>query len=193
MTLVEKHGWSGVKPLVEFFRVFGRVSHVHVPDNTRSKLDDKSFSWVLLGVSGESKAYRLYNPISKRIVISRDIVCEEEKCWDLDKTYEAVITCNSEWGDETNEETSLEETEDEDEDDVDVEDGDAADVHEKDSSCSVDSVKVDSSASSVGERNRMPPFWMRGYVSGEGLFEEENVSHFLLFSTTDHVFLRCKK
>ncbi|KAE8726486.1 hypothetical protein F3Y22_tig00006743pilonHSYRG00004 [Hibiscus syriacus] len=33
----------------------------------------------------------------------------------------------------------------------------------------------------------MPPFWMRDYVSGEGLSEEENSSHFVLFATADPV------
>ena len=30
------------KPLVEHFRVFGCISHVHVLDSKRTKLDDKS-------------------------------------------------------------------------------------------------------------------------------------------------------
>lgn len=34
--------WSGQKPIVEYFRIFGCVSHVHIPDQKRSKLDDKS-------------------------------------------------------------------------------------------------------------------------------------------------------
>ena len=50
-----------------------------MPDSKRTKLDDKSFSCVLLGVSEESKAYRLYDPISQKIIISRDVVFEEDK------------------------------------------------------------------------------------------------------------------
>lgn len=57
--------WSGIKPEVDYFRVFGCLSHVHVPDTKRRKLDDKSMQCVLLGVSGESKAYRLFNPVCK--------------------------------------------------------------------------------------------------------------------------------
>jgi len=61
-TLVVKNktpeeAWSGVKPSVEHFRVFGCIAHVHVPDSNRTKLDDKSLSCVVLGVSEESKAY----------------------------------------------------------------------------------------------------------------------------------------
>jgi len=41
----------------------------------KKKLDNKSFRCVLLCMSEELKAYRLYDPISKKIMISRDIVC----------------------------------------------------------------------------------------------------------------------
>ena len=81
-----EEAWSGVKPLVEHFRFFGCISHVHVPDRKITKQDDKSLSCVLLGVSEESKTYRPYDPTSQRIIISRDVVFEEDKSWDWDKT-----------------------------------------------------------------------------------------------------------
>jgi len=77
-----EEAWSGVKPSVEQFRVFGCIAHVHVPDSNKTKLDDKSLSCVLLGVSEESKAYRLYDPTSKKIIIIRDIIFEEDMNWD---------------------------------------------------------------------------------------------------------------
>lgn len=55
-----EEAWSGVKPSVEHFRVFGCVAHVHIPDAKRTKLEDKSCKCVLLGMSDESKGYRLY-------------------------------------------------------------------------------------------------------------------------------------
>lgn len=94
-----EEAWSGVNPSVEYFSVFGCISHVHVPDSKRTKLDDKSLSCVLLGVSEESKAYKLYDPVSQRIRISRDVVFEEDKNWDWDKKYEDAIVCDLEWGD----------------------------------------------------------------------------------------------
>lgn len=45
----------------------------------RQKLDDKSFRCVLLSLNEESKAYRLYDLVSKKVVISRDIMFEEDK------------------------------------------------------------------------------------------------------------------
>ena len=71
MTLEE--AWSGVKPNVDF-RGFGCIGHVHVSDGKRKKFDDKSFQCVLLGMSEELKAYRLYDLVSKKIVVCRDVI-----------------------------------------------------------------------------------------------------------------------
>ena len=61
---------------------------MHVPDAKRTKLDDKSLCCVLLGVSEVSKAYKLYDPVSQKNVIRRDVVFDEDKSWDWDKKYE---------------------------------------------------------------------------------------------------------
>lgn len=71
--------WSGAKPSVEHLRVFGCVCHIHVPDAKRTKLESKSISGILLGISDESKGYKVDDPVSKKVVISRDVVFEEKK------------------------------------------------------------------------------------------------------------------
>ena len=78
--ITPEEAWSGVKPNVDYFRVFGCIGHVHVSDDKRKKLDDKSFQCVLLGMSEESKPNRHYDPVSKKIVVSRDVIFEENKC-----------------------------------------------------------------------------------------------------------------
>lgn len=98
-----EEAWSGVKPSVDLFRVFGSIAHVHVPVEKRTKLDNRSITCVLLGVSEESKGYRLFDPIAKRIVVSRDVVFEEEKQWDWDVSYKNQITVDSGWGDSNGE------------------------------------------------------------------------------------------
>ena len=75
--MTPEEAWSGVKPSVQHFRVFGCISYVHVPDSQRKKLDDKSFKCILVGLSEESKGYKLYDPKGKKVVISRDVVFEE--------------------------------------------------------------------------------------------------------------------
>lgn len=58
-----QEAWTGLKPTVEHFRVFGCVAHVHIPHEKRGKLDNRSFICILLGYSEETKGYRLYDPI----------------------------------------------------------------------------------------------------------------------------------
>lgn len=61
------------------FRIFGCLAHVHVPDVHRRKLDNKSIKCVLLSISEESEAYKLYNPIERKIIVIRDVIFEESK------------------------------------------------------------------------------------------------------------------
>jgi len=42
----------------------------------------------LLGVSEESKAYRLYDPVTKKIIISRDVIVEEDGRWNWNMNSE---------------------------------------------------------------------------------------------------------
>jgi len=45
------------------------------------KLDDRSKPMVYLGVEEGSEAYRLYDPNTRRIVVSRDVIFEEDVPW----------------------------------------------------------------------------------------------------------------
>ena len=45
------------------------------------KLDDRSQALVHLGIEPGSKAYRLYNPTTKRIVVSCDVIFDEKETW----------------------------------------------------------------------------------------------------------------
>lgn len=86
VTLGEK--WSNSNPTVEHLRVFGCVAYALVPYERRIKLDEKSTKCVMLGVSKESKAYRLYDPASKKIIISIDVKFDENKGWDWESKGE---------------------------------------------------------------------------------------------------------
>ena len=75
--ITPEEAWSGLKPAVDHFRIFGCVAYMHVPDTKRRKLDPMGEKSILLGVSEELKAYRLYSPTTKKIHISRDVVFNE--------------------------------------------------------------------------------------------------------------------
>ena len=89
--MTPEEAWSGSKPSVDHFWVFGCISHVHILDSKRIKLDDKSVRCVLLEVSEESKAYRLYNLVFWKIIVNRDVKFKEENSWDWNKSHEEAI------------------------------------------------------------------------------------------------------
>ena len=72
--------WTGKKPSVLHMRVFGCIAHVLVPSMKRSKLDAKSVECIFVGYSSGQKAYRVYNPATKKLVVSRDVVVDESCC-----------------------------------------------------------------------------------------------------------------
>lgn len=184
--MTPEEAWSGITPSVEHFRVFGCVSHVHVPDVKRKKLEDKSFSCVLLGVSEESKAYRLYDPISKRIVVSRDVKFEEDKCWDWDKSYKELVAVDLEWGDNEGEAAIRDVIEEDSEGDNDAEEVEIESPnHVNDTS--PPSSNEEGSNPNEG-RTRRRPVWMEDYESGEGLSGEEDVANMVLFTSADPVY-----
>ncbi|WVZ99076.1 hypothetical protein U9M48_044426 [Paspalum notatum var. saurae] len=74
--------WHGRKPNVSHLRTFGCVGYVKVTKLGLSKLEDRSKPMVLLGYKAGSKAYRMYDPMERRVVISHDVVFNESASWD---------------------------------------------------------------------------------------------------------------
>lgn len=74
--------WTGMKPNLEHIRVFGCVCHMKVPSVQTTKLDDRSKLVVNLGKEPGTKAYRLLDPVSKKVFVSRDVVFQETKSWE---------------------------------------------------------------------------------------------------------------
>ena len=70
--------WTGIKPHISHFPVFGCKAFVHVPNEKRLKLQPKSVPCIFIGYSENSKAYRFYNPNTQRLVISRDAIFIQE-------------------------------------------------------------------------------------------------------------------
>lgn len=54
----------------------------------KKELDDRSKVLVHLGTEPGSKAYRLLDPKTKRITVSRDVIFDEEKEWNWDEKNE---------------------------------------------------------------------------------------------------------
>ena len=51
---------------------------MYVPDEQRSKLDDKSQKYIFIGYDVNSKGYKLNNPNIGKTIISQDVIFDEE-------------------------------------------------------------------------------------------------------------------
>ena len=166
--MTPEEAWSGEKPSVEHFRVFGCVGHADIPDAKRTKLEGKSVKCVLLGVSDESKGYKLYDPASRKVLISWDVIFEEEKQWDWNAASKENLQVDSEGG--NNEFYEYDHT-----------DANPTEENEIEETDQIGD-QLDTTQNVVDEdgRIRHAPRWREDYVSGEGLSEDEDIVHMAL-------------
>lgn len=167
-----EQAWNGRRPSVDHFRIFGCIAYAHIPDEKRKKLDDKGEKCIFLGVSSHSKAFKLYNPYTKKIVISRDVVFDERKFWNwsankLDRQQVLV-----DLGDEVDKEEA-----------ENVQPVPNQDITEQGKNTSSTHETNDGRP----QRNRKRPAWMIDYeVPGIDQSDDE-LSYFALFSDCDPV------
>ena len=74
--------WTGRKPWVSHLKIFGCIAYALVDAHKHCKLDEKSVKCIFVGYSTNSKAYRLYDPINCKVIISRNVIFNEEASWD---------------------------------------------------------------------------------------------------------------
>ena len=161
--------WSNNKPSVDHLRIFGCIAYAMVPYERRIKLDEKSTKCVFFGLSKESKAYRLYNPTTKKILISRDVQFDESIGWNWEEETEEKVL---EWEDieeageniepEPGENVEPEEAQHDGEEEAEVN----GDGEEEDTD--VDPAQTQNQEGSG--RRRQAPVWMKDYISGNAGF-----------------------
>ncbi|KAL0320406.1 UNVERIFIED_CONTAM: hypothetical protein Sradi_5302100 [Sesamum radiatum] len=79
--ITPQEAWIGWKPNVKHLRVFGSICYVHVPEQQKTKFDDRSKKMVFLGYDESSKGYKCFNLIARKVVICRDVEFEEDASW----------------------------------------------------------------------------------------------------------------
>ena len=73
--------WYGYKPFLKKFQVFRCLCFTYVPQIKRDKLDKKVELGIFIGYSSVSKAYRVFQPHTRKILISRDVYFMENEKW----------------------------------------------------------------------------------------------------------------
>jgi hypothetical protein len=69
------------KPTVSHLRVLGYIAHVKVVWPNLKKLDDRSTPMIFVRYDPGSAAYTCYNPVTKSVHISTDVIFDEEAMW----------------------------------------------------------------------------------------------------------------
>ena len=69
--------WSGSKPDVSHFRVFGCTSYVHVKKDKRSQLASHTEKCVFISYPSNYKAWLFWNPVTKKEVVSNSAEFDE--------------------------------------------------------------------------------------------------------------------
>jgi hypothetical protein len=76
--MTPEEAFTGVKPEVGYFRIFGCPVYFHIPKEKRSKLEPSGIKGTFVGYNESLKAYRIYILGQRQIEVSRDVIFEEE-------------------------------------------------------------------------------------------------------------------
>jgi len=85
--------WTVKDVSFEYLRMFDYRAFVHVPRDERSKLDSKAKLCIFLGYGHEEFGYRLWDPVSKKIIRSRDVFFEDQIIEDMEQSKKPESLC----------------------------------------------------------------------------------------------------
>lgn len=63
----------GKKPTVKYFKVFGKEVFALDKRPGKGKFEEKCKKYIFVGYSETSKAYRLWSPKERKVIVSRDV------------------------------------------------------------------------------------------------------------------------
>lgn len=89
--------YFGRKPNIEHLRGFGCIAYAKVLGPNLKKLDDRSKKLVYFGSEPGSKAYRLFDPSTRKIIVSRDVVFDEKATWAWNSGLEDELRSGMFW------------------------------------------------------------------------------------------------
>jgi hypothetical protein len=81
--------WMSKAPATSHLRIFGSDAYEHIDKQFRKKFEPKATKTFLVGYQGHSINYCLYNPSTKKISVSKDVIFKEE-------SFEEPSTINKE-------------------------------------------------------------------------------------------------
>ena len=88
--------WYGYTPSLKNLKVFGCLCFTYVPQSKIDKLDKKVESGIFVGYSTISKAYRVFQPHTRKILVSKDVHFIEDEKWNWEEAEPMLFPDQSE-------------------------------------------------------------------------------------------------
>jgi len=66
---------------VSHFRIFGSLAYCRIPEEKRKTLDQTAEKGYLVGYSENAKAYKIYLPKSRKVVVRQDLKFMEDRAF----------------------------------------------------------------------------------------------------------------
>ncbi|GKV51828.1 hypothetical protein SLEP1_g58452 [Rubroshorea leprosula] len=156
--LTPEEAWGGCRPVVDYFRIFG----------------------------DQSKAYRLYNPLTKKVIISRDVVFDEASTWSWTKKSGQQIPADFENG----EDLTMQNSEGQTLADLEVSRQTAEEILPTEVEFSIGgslptTPELESGTSSKPQCKKRRPAWLEDYEVTNLPQDDVPVNHFALFVDCD--------
>ena len=82
--------WKGRKPNVKYFRIFGSTCFILKDRENVGKFDSRSDEGIFLGYSSTSKAYRIYNKRTMKVMETVNVVSDESSESSSEKVIEEL-------------------------------------------------------------------------------------------------------
>ena len=79
--------WKGRKPNIKYFRIFGSTCFILKDGENMGKFDSRSDERIFLGYSSTSKAYRVYNKRTMKVMETVNVVIDESS----DSSFEKLV------------------------------------------------------------------------------------------------------
>ncbi|KAI5342232.1 hypothetical protein L3X38_010107 [Prunus dulcis] len=84
--------YTGRKPGIAHLKIFGSPCHVLIPSALRHKLEENSHKCILIGYGLCEKGYRIFDPSSRKVILSRDVHFDEDGLWKRENEQKGEIT-----------------------------------------------------------------------------------------------------
>ena len=98
---VPQESWIGMNHSVSHLIFFHCVAYARVIDELRKKLDKKGQKCIFVGYSEYTKSYKLYDPVTRKVIISSNVQFIENESWDGTIEKNVKIVSNVEHDDMT--------------------------------------------------------------------------------------------